>query len=80
MNMGTLKYNLNYNIKRTIRKLDNLNKKKNSIECSIIFNESCLQQYIYSLDSLVSGCYDSNCLNLFQLNSQILMFLVYLIY
>ena len=46
MNIGTLIYNLNYNIKRTIRKLENLNKKKNSIECSIIFNESCLQQNI----------------------------------
>ena len=44
MNLGELIYNLDYNNKKLIRKIENLNKKLNNINNSIVFNELCIKE------------------------------------
>ena len=75
MNFGELIYQQPENIKKLIRKIENLEKKLSNARAVILFNETCLNIYIYikarqksiyvylnaSLISFLSERYD-NCL------------------
>ena len=56
MNIGVLIFNLNYNYKKLVRKIENFNKKLNNVNISIAFNQLCLNENLLPKFTDIKTC------------------------